>query len=101
MNNPQKEMTCTEAVRRAVQRWPIGEKKFGPVICDEVRNILYLHNSRLEPMDGTILRRMREIADAYGIEHVRGNESKYVKTDRARSFSEAPNNYNADTEGAQ
>lgn len=84
MKNPHTSMTCTEAVRQTVQRWPIGEMKMGPALCDEVRDILSLHGARDRPMDGTILRRMREIANEYGVEHMRGNESKYIKIKKAQ-----------------
>ena len=74
-----KELTCTEAVHIVMRRWLPGVQKIGDEISGEVQVVLDNAGVGIKPMQTTIMRRMRECADFYGVKHVYGNKSEYIK----------------------
>lgn len=75
----EKELTCTEAVHIVLRRWMPGVQKIGDEISGEVQVVLDNAGAKIKPMQTTIMRRMRECADFYGVKHVYGNKSEYIK----------------------
>ncbi|MGH0053798.1 MAG: hypothetical protein ACQ5SW_10455 [Sphaerochaetaceae bacterium] len=75
-------MSAEKAVSILCERWRIGEKKTGRAIQREVENIL-LDAGVPEvalPMQVTIMRRMRDIDDSYGVHIITGKcKSTYIK----------------------
>jgi len=76
-------MSAEQAVTLLCERWPIGEKKTGRSIHREVEQILLdagVPEYQL-PMQVTIMRRMREVDDSYGVHVLEGQRCKstYIK----------------------
>lgn len=72
-------MNTTQAVAEVLKEWTPGEEKFGYEIYRLVIHKLRAKGVRERPMDSTVLRRMRERADLYGIRNVKMGSSLYVK----------------------
>lgn len=76
-------MSAEQAVTLLCERWPIGEKKTGRSIQREVEDILLdagVPEAKL-PMQVTIMRRMRDVDDSYGVHVLEGQKCKstYIK----------------------
>lgn len=76
-------MSAEEAVTILCKRWPIGEKKTGRSIHREVETILLnagVPEYKL-PMQVTIMRRMRDVDDSFGVHVLEGQKcrSTYIK----------------------
>jgi len=78
-----KEISIVEAVRIVCDRWPVGEKRLGSVIYVKTLHVLREHGSKARPLDSTVLRRLRDVKDGYGIHPVKTSNSIYVKEDPA------------------
>jgi DNA-binding transcriptional regulator GbsR (MarR family) len=72
-------MTTTEAVRQELNRWAPGDKKHAYDIHQDVLSILRSHGVWKRPLDGTVMRRVREMADMYRIRTLKPGESLYIK----------------------
>ena len=72
-------MNTTQAVAEVLQDWTPGEEKFGYEIYRLVIHKLRANGVRERPLDATVLRRMRERANLYGIKNVKPGSSRYVK----------------------
>ena len=69
-------MNTTKTVIQFLEDWQPGTEKYGYEICDAVKARMADEHKR--PLESTILRRVREHADEYGIKTV-GGESRYRK----------------------
>jgi hypothetical protein len=84
------EITVKDAVRIVCEKWPVGVKKRGYEICEEVTRELQENGSIKRPMQSTILRRLREVDDSYGVHAVTKwcTASEYIKSDRKEWISQ-------------
>jgi len=75
----EKGMTCVEAARILIRRWPVGTEKTGGRIEREIRKILFESNSEEYPSGNTIMRRFRENKPASITSTMHGKDSRYIK----------------------
>jgi hypothetical protein len=73
-----------DAVKEVLEEIPAGQVFFGYQLCQRVRFLLRVHGRDIYPMDSTILRRLREQKDHYGIKAKGGGISEYRKAVRVR-----------------
>jgi len=75
----EKGLTCMEAARILIQRWPVGTEKTGGKVEREIRKILFESNSDEYPSGNTIMRRFRENKPSNIISTMHGKYSIYVR----------------------
>jgi hypothetical protein len=73
-----------DAVKEVLEEIPMGKTFLGYQLCQRVRVLLHIHGRDIYPMDSTILRRLREQKDHYGIKAKGGGISEYQKAVRVR-----------------
>jgi hypothetical protein len=75
-----KALSITQAVRNTLEAWPEGEEQVAYHVCNEVRRRIRMDGQDKRPMETTIMRRLHENAEEFGIvcDHHR-DKSKYRK----------------------
>ena len=72
------EITVTEAVRRVLKEMEPGNSLLGYQLYGRVLETLRKNGSTAHPLDSTVLRRVREQADFFGVT-AKSGVSKYTK----------------------
>jgi hypothetical protein len=67
-----------DVVREVCAEWKPGEELLGYQIHQRVMGRIRMYGMPQRPLDGTVLRRLREVSGEYGIQCV-GGDSRYVK----------------------
>jgi len=72
-------MTTTQAVTEVLKEWDPGTALYGYEIHKKVVGKLRLAGEKKRPLDATVLRRLRERADIYGVRVLKPCDSLYYR----------------------
>ena len=72
-------MTTVEAVTEVLKEWEPGTALYGYEIHKKVVGKLRLNGETKKPLDATVLRRLRERANIYGVRVLKPSDSLYYR----------------------
>ena len=77
-------MTTVEAVTEVLNEWVPGTALYGYEIHKKVVVKLKAAGEKRKPLDATVLRRMRERANIYGVRAIKPADSLYIREEKER-----------------
>ncbi|MBI9095564.1 MAG: hypothetical protein JEY71_11840 [Sphaerochaeta sp.] len=83
-------MTTTQAVTEVLKEWGPGTALYGHEIHKMVVRKLRANGETKRPLDATVLRRLRERANIYGVRVLKPSDSLYYRELRQAVIAEDP-----------
>ena len=75
-------MTTTQAVTEVLKEWTPGTALYGYEIHKKVVGKLRANGETKRPLDATVLRRLRERANIYGVRVIKPADSLYFREEK-------------------